>query len=109
MSLGGVPERDPASNRDGQFSCLDGLNHILQILRVLLGYESDRAYLRICGRIDGSARYRGEDPAIFYLSHKIFSGLSPNCVRDHIDLRKIREGGRIIERHYAISAKVVHG
>jgi hypothetical protein len=51
MPLGGVPKRDSASDRDRQLSRPHGLNRILQVLRVLFGYESDRAHLRIFGGV----------------------------------------------------------
>jgi hypothetical protein len=47
MRLGGVPKRDSASDRYRQLSRPYRLNRILQVLRVLIGYESDRSHLRI--------------------------------------------------------------
>jgi len=59
MRLGRVPKRDSTFDRYGQFARLHGLNHMLQVLRVLLGYESDRARLRMSGSIGRSARPPG--------------------------------------------------
>jgi hypothetical protein len=105
MRLGGVPKRDPASDRDRQLSRPHGLNRILQVLRVLFGYESDRAYLRIFSCTGRSARDGGEDPARLHFCHKILGGLSPNRVRDDVDGLEIRKGCRIVECDCAISAQ----
>ena len=51
MRLRSVAKRQSASNRDGQFAGPHGLNHVLQILRVLFGHEGDRTHLRVFGGI----------------------------------------------------------
>jgi hypothetical protein len=106
MRPGGVPQRDPASDRDGQSSCSHGFNHICQIFRVLFGNEGDGADPGILVCVGGRAGYRGERTVFIHLSHKILRRLSSDCVGDDIDWLEIRECRWSIECSQAISAKL---
>jgi hypothetical protein len=100
-------ERDSLSDRDGQFSCSHGFNHLCQIFRVLFGNEGDGADPGILVCVGGRAGYRGERTVFIHLSHKILRRLSSDCVGDDIDRLEIRECRWIIECSQAISAKVL--